>query len=188
MTTSWRRRQTKAPPRNRTRHRRSVAEGGRRSPLRSRGRSLLRDSSKIPRIATMMTARNPAGVDEIPKKRGRGRSSISRGYSSARAVRLTHPSEFTKDDNAPSRTSAEKHKSTNSDQSLTKTSQPATEIPTPSPEKTGINATATPPKEAKRSPTSHSPIKGSSTMPLRVGLSKRYRIPPLLRTMHPPKR
>lgn len=64
--------------------------------------------------------------------------------------------------------------------------QTATKIPTPSPEKENA-----PPKQQqqapKGSPTSHSPIQGSSRVPLRVGLSKRQRIPSLLRVMRPPK-
>lgn len=60
----------------------------------------------------------------------------------------------------------------------------AREIPTPSPEKEN----PAPQKDtSKGTPTSHSPIKGSSKVPLRVGLSKRQRIPSLLRVMRPPK-
>ncbi|KAK4574601.1 hypothetical protein LTR86_001442 [Recurvomyces mirabilis] len=57
--------------------------------------------------------------------------------------------------------------------------------PTPSPEKRPAPGDiSTPPP--KTSPTSHSPIKSSSVVPLRVGLSKRQRIPSLLRLMRPP--
>ncbi|GAB1727237.1 hypothetical protein NU195Hw_g305t1 [Hortaea werneckii] len=62
----------------------------------------------------------------------------------------------------------------------------AKQAPTPSPEKSGAGKSTPPPNRA--SPTSHSPIKSNSKVPYRVGLSKRQRIPSLLRTMRPPKR
>ncbi|TKA33693.1 hypothetical protein B0A50_00529 [Salinomyces thailandicus] len=60
-----------------------------------------------------------------------------------------------------------------------------TQAPTPSPEKTALPK-STPPN--KGNATSHSPIQSNSKVPLRVGLSKRQRIPSLLRTMRPLKR
>ncbi|KAI7548861.1 hypothetical protein KC343_g14719 [Hortaea werneckii] len=62
----------------------------------------------------------------------------------------------------------------------------AKQAPTPSPEKSAGGKSTPPPNRA--SPTSHSPIKSNSKVPYRVGLSKRQRIPSLLRTMRPPKR
>jgi hypothetical protein len=53
------------------------------------------------------------------------------------------------------------------------------------PEKAQSVAVKTP---TESSPTSHSPIKASSSAPLRVGLSKRSRIPPLLRMVKPVRR
>ena len=67
--------------------------------------------------------------------------------------------------------------------------QIATEIPTPSPElqpPAPAEKTAAPKKTAKVSPPAHSPIKSSSPAPYRVGLSKKHRIPSLLRVMRPP--
>jgi hypothetical protein len=67
--------------------------------------------------------------------------------------------------------------------------QIATEIPTPSPElqpPAPAEKTAAPKKPAKVSPPAHSPIKSSSPAPYRVGLSKKHRIPSLLRVMRPP--
>ncbi|KAM0712779.1 hypothetical protein Q7P35_000226 [Cladosporium inversicolor] len=63
----------------------------------------------------------------------------------------------------------------------------ATVIPTPSPEKqpSGETRTASD-KNIKASPAAHSPIKSSSPAPFRVGLSKKHRIPSLLRVMRPP--
>lgn len=68
-----------------------------------------------------------------------------------------------------------------------KPSAPAAEIPTPSPEKPTEKAKSTPQKAAS-SAAQHSPIKSSTKVPLRVGLSKRHRIPPLLRIAKPAKR
>ncbi|KAI7545007.1 hypothetical protein KC331_g6470, partial [Hortaea werneckii] len=62
----------------------------------------------------------------------------------------------------------------------------ANQAPTPSPEKSAAGKSTPPPNRA--SPTSHSPIKSNSKVPYRVGLSKRQKIPSLLRTMRPPKR
>ena len=61
----------------------------------------------------------------------------------------------------------------------------STQEPTPSPEKPAPKAATTP---AKSSPATHSPLKSNPRAPFRVGLSKRHRIPSLLRTMRPPKR
>ena len=65
----------------------------------------------------------------------------------------------------------------------------ATSMPTPSPERPAPSVTnqTTNPSAPASSPTSHSPIKSSSKVPLRVGLSKRQRIPSLLRMSKPAK-
>ncbi|KAI7192665.1 hypothetical protein KC363_g3207 [Hortaea werneckii] len=68
----------------------------------------------------------------------------------------------------------------------TETNTSAKQAPTPSPEKSAVGKSTPPPNRA--SPNSHSPIKSSSKVPYRVGLSKRQKIPSLLRTMRPPKR
>lgn len=61
------------------------------------------------------------------------------------------------------------------------------EIPTPSPEKQlSTESSGGPEKPVKPSPTTHSPIKSKSPAPYRVGLSKKHRIPSLLRVMRPP--
>lgn len=59
--------------------------------------------------------------------------------------------------------------------------------PSPSPEKPPEKPASTPSKDAKQSPTLHSPIKNTLGVPLRVGLSNRRRIPSLLKTIKPPK-
>ena len=72
----------------------------------------------------------------------------------------------------------------------TPSKQIATEIPTPSPEnpekQPPAEETVVSTKPAKVSPPAHSPIKSSSPAPYRVGLSKKHRIPSLLRVMRPP--
>lgn len=63
----------------------------------------------------------------------------------------------------------------------------ATVIPTPSPEKQpSVETKAASEQKPKASPAAHSPIKSSSPAPFRVGLSKKHRIPSLLRVMRPP--
>jgi hypothetical protein len=83
--------------------------------------------------------------------------------------------------------SAEKSIETSAAESTQAKSNSATEIPTPSPEKQpSVEAKTAPDKKTKASPTAHSPIKSSSPAPYRVGLSKKHRIPSLLRVMRPP--
>lgn len=61
------------------------------------------------------------------------------------------------------------------------------EIPTPSPEnQLSAGSSVGPEKPVKPSPATHSPIKSKSPAPYRVGLSKKHRIPSLLRVMRPP--
>lgn len=63
----------------------------------------------------------------------------------------------------------------------------AKKIPTPSPEKQpSVETKVASDKMVKASPAAHSPIKSSSPAPYRVGLSKKHRIPSLLRVMRPP--
>jgi hypothetical protein len=63
----------------------------------------------------------------------------------------------------------------------------ATVIPTPSPEKQpSVETKAAPDEKIKASPAAHLPIKSSSPAQFRVGLSKKHRIPSLLRVMRPP--
>ncbi|KAM0717202.1 hypothetical protein Q7P37_007054 [Cladosporium fusiforme] len=71
---------------------------------------------------------------------------------------------------------------------ITPTAPTSLNIPTPSPEKQAPakDNTASTSKPTKTSPTTHSPIKSSSPAPYRVGLSKKHRIPSLLRVMRPP--
>ena len=59
--------------------------------------------------------------------------------------------------------------------------------PSPSPQPPTEKTTKTQQKDSLPSPTLHSPIKSSSGVPLRVGLSRYHRIPSLLRTRMPPK-
>lgn len=126
---------------------------------------------------------NQPDEDESSKKRGRGRPRKATEESQSKAVEddaFKHTSGL----NAPAKPldgSAKQDASV--DSSPPNMTSSAANIPTPSPEKPA----PTPQEQAKASsPESHSPIKPSSKVPLRVGLSKRNRIPSLLRVMKPP--
>ncbi|KAK5696591.1 hypothetical protein LTR97_007894 [Elasticomyces elasticus] len=117
-------------------------------------------------------------ADEAPKKPGRGRK------ASTPAVKPTEVETEHEKDDAP-KTPHEPRTTNNEAVDSTRPAAPGTQEPTPSPEKIAqAKAIALPPKP---SPTSHSPLKSSSTAPLRVGLNKRQRIPPLLRSIRPVK-
>ncbi|KAK5733285.1 hypothetical protein LTR17_009774 [Elasticomyces elasticus] len=117
-------------------------------------------------------------ADEAPKKPGRGRK------ASTPAVKPTEVETVQEKDEAP-KTPHEPRTTTNEAVDSTRPAAPGTQEPTPSPEKIAqAKAVTLPPKP---SPTSHSPLKSSSTAPLRVGLNKRQRIPPLLRSIRPVK-
>ncbi|KAK5683864.1 hypothetical protein LTS10_003727 [Elasticomyces elasticus] len=117
-------------------------------------------------------------ADEAPKKPGRGRK------ASTPDVKPTEVETEHEKDEAP-KTPHEPRTTTNEAVDSTRPAAPGTQEPTPSPEKIAqAKAVTLPPKP---SPTSHSPLKSSSTAPLRVGLNKRQRIPPLLRSIRPGK-
>ncbi|KAK5746151.1 hypothetical protein LTR17_000885 [Elasticomyces elasticus] len=117
-------------------------------------------------------------ADEAPKKPGRGRK------ASTPAVKPTEVETEHEKDEAP-KTPHEPRTTTNEAVDSTRPAAPGTQEPTPSPEKIAqAKAVTLPPKP---SPTSHSPLKSSSSAPLRVGLNKRQRIPPLLRSIRPVK-
>ncbi|KAK4900043.1 hypothetical protein LTR27_002806 [Elasticomyces elasticus] len=117
-------------------------------------------------------------ADEAPKKPGRGRK------ASTSAIKPTEVETEQEKDEVP-RTPHEPRTTTNEAVNSTRPPAPGTQEPTPSPEKIAqAKAVTLPPKP---SPTSHSPLKSSSTAPLRVGLNKRQRIPPLLRSIRPVK-
>lgn len=68
------------------------------------------------------------------------------------------------------------------------TTSPAKNAPTPPPPGVGQDASTPKQKVSKTDSRSHSPIKNSSRVPLRVGLSKRQKIAPLLRMTKPKAR
>lgn len=128
---------------------------------------------------------------EPPSKRGHGRPAKTAASSeskktSKRQSKTTKPASTTdglalNDDDGTG----------NADDSAAAMQKPvssAKEMPTPSPEKAAEKAKSTPQKETKAGPTSHSPIKSSTKVPARVGLSRRQRIPSLLQTIKPAKR
>ncbi len=140
-------------------------------------------------------------VDEAPKKATRGRPKKGKAAASGKEnepVGSPQAEEYAQ----PAKDAEPLVSSTTNAQLQTpQKPQPSTqELPTPSPEKAAgkaaekptekatENAASTTQKVSKGSPTAHTPLKGSSTVPLRVGLSKRSRIPPLLRMMKPPKK
>ena len=124
-------------------------------------------------------------AEEPPKKRRQGRTTKAASKANFQDINETAAAkESGKDPEKPSNNGEEVPQPASTP---SKASAPAAEIPTPSPEKPTENANSTPQK-ATSSKTQHSPIKSSSKMPLRVGLSKRHRIPPLLRINKPPKR
>jgi hypothetical protein len=129
-------------------------------------------------------------LEKPAKKRGRGRPPKSaasvpveeeiKGAEDTSNIQL-EPHE---DEDKPS---AEKSTETPDAESTQAKPNSATVIPTPSPEKqSSVETKAAPDKKPKASPAAHSPIKSSSPAPFRVGLSKKHRIPSLLRVMRPP--
>ncbi|KAK6430117.1 hypothetical protein LTR95_013735 [Oleoguttula sp. CCFEE 5521] len=129
-------------------------------------------------------AEKPA-VDEPLKKRRRGRPSKS-GSTGNDSIDATEPNAEDDDDETADVDAA----------SATKVIQPPAEphVPTSTPpdkpaaaKKAGAPAsTPVKPLPGKNGPVSHSPIEKSSAVPLRVGLSKKKRIPSLLKIMRPP--
>ncbi|KAK5117264.1 hypothetical protein LTR62_005881 [Meristemomyces frigidus] len=153
-----------------------------------------------------------AEEQEVPTKKRRGRKPSKKTES--KSAEVVEEDERGQGDNADPSTNEDAAKLQGRDP-LSKTSQDSTDVhdealpdrdqlpeesvvfmggekrttpsalePTPSHEKIVATKTSTPPP--KSSPSSHSPIKSSSGVPLRVGLSKRQRIPSLLRVMRPP--
>ncbi|KAK3630441.1 hypothetical protein LTR56_009509 [Elasticomyces elasticus] len=116
-------------------------------------------------------------MDETSKKPGRGRK------ASTPAVKPTEVETEHEKDEAPK--TPHEPRTANEVVGSIRPAASGTQEPTPSPEKIAqAKAVTLPPKP---SPTSHSPLKSSSTGPLRVGLNKRQRIPPLLRSIRPVK-
>lgn len=130
-------------------------------------------------------------ADEPPKKRGRGRPAKAASKTKPKDAPVTMGEEEA-DKNLEKRSSKDDKAAQLSSQPAStpsKASAPAAEMPTPSPEKPSEKTNSTPQKAAS-SAAQHSPIKSSSKVALRVGLSRRHRIPPLLRMANPkpPKR
>ncbi|KAK3110416.1 hypothetical protein LTR53_015311 [Teratosphaeriaceae sp. CCFEE 6253] len=125
-----------------------------------------------------------ARVDGAPKKPARMRS---------RKVSCTAPAESVDKATEPSKGSATAIDTTPATPTVaasdTAARPPAaaTQEPTPSPDKVPtVKATTKLP--SRSSPISHSPLKSSLAVPLRVGLNRKQRIPSLLRTIRPAKK
>lgn len=130
-------------------------------------------------------------AEEVPKKRGRGR------------LRKTAAAAAPADEPEPDKAAAaaavienpkvpqdnDRNGDGANEGGTTKQAAPNTQEPTPSPEKPAKPDAALPPQKSttKASPTLHSPIKKSSKVLYRVGLSKRDRIPSLHQTLKPPR-
>ena len=173
------------------------------SPPKKRGRGRPAKATARPKVKSANKVledsededQDQSEIEEPPKKRGRGRPSKTGSRSQAKVVpeRETDNSfqapEHDENPHKPSGVEVESQNQTlKANASTPKTSQTAKKMPTPSPEKPDTQQAATSQEAAKPSPTSHSPIKNSSKVPLRVGLSRRRLIPPLLKVMKPSKR
>ncbi|KAK5165502.1 uncharacterized protein LTR77_009031 [Saxophila tyrrhenica] len=148
-------------------------------------------SAEIVRDDSDDDVRPVAEVTEAPNKATRGRPKKVNGAESEKENEPVKPPQ------GPETEPERDVNKTTEDASISTPQKPQQELPTPSPDKPAEKPTekakkspaaATSQKPTKASPTSHSPIKNSSAVPHRVGLSKRSRIPPLLRVMNPPKR
>jgi hypothetical protein len=134
---------------------------------------------------------NPQSAPENPtKKRGRGRPPksatsvpVEDDSKGADDTSNNQPEQNEDEDKPPTEKSTE----TSTADSAQAKQNSATVIPTPSSEKQpSVETQVAPEKKTKASPAAHSPIKSSSPAPFRVGLSKKHRIPSLLRVMRPP--
>lgn len=128
-------------------------------------------------------------VEAPPKKRGRGRPPKAASKTApAPEVANDEPMAGTgQGNNTAEPSNGATDAPPQSESTPSKPNASATKMPTPSPDRPTEKANATPQKAAT-SAAQHSPIKSSSKVPLRVGLSKRHRIPSLLRITRPPKR
>ena len=133
--------------------------------------------------------------EEAPKKRGRGRPAKTATEPQTQGTGepgLTKANEVPQRDQSPVRPSIEGEdallKSEETSSNIDNRKRPIGAHPALPPERSSEKPAATPEKTTKASQTMHSPIKSSTKVAYRVGLSKRHRIPPLLRTMKPPKR
>ena len=134
-------------------------------------------------------AAEDSAEEKPPKKRGRGRPAKSASTPGKKPVNKTAKAD--RMDDEPEKPADEGHEARQPEQPAStpsKPSAPATEMPTPSPEQPPEKPQSTPQKGSSHATTQHSPIKSSSKVPFRVGLSKKNRIPSLLRVMRPPKK
>lgn len=127
--------------------------------------------------------------EERPKKRGRGRPSKFESKANSEDTNAASAAKESNDEaTEPSHNDETMQPASQPESTPSKPSAPAAEMPTPSPEKPTEKAKSTPQKATSTTTQQHSPIKSSSKVPFRVGLSKRHRIPSLLRMTKPPKR
>ncbi|KAK1069140.1 hypothetical protein LTR12_014767 [Friedmanniomyces endolithicus] len=156
---------------------------------RGRGRPPKNAPSEPQAIEAVVDASEPGlkkgavEADEAPEKPARRQKSTA---SDAHTSEPANP-ELTIEGKKTPKTSNETDPNAGAAGNPAPARAPATQEPTPSPEKV-VKVIKTASLPSKSSPTSHSPLKSSSAVPLRVGLNKRQRIAPLLRSIKPVKR
>ncbi|KAK0942334.1 hypothetical protein LTR29_006098 [Friedmanniomyces endolithicus] len=156
---------------------------------RGRGRPPKNAPSELQAVEEVLRAPGPdleksaVEADEAPKKPARRQKSTTSDAHTTEPAESELPSEGKKN----LKISSEHDANACAAADPAPVRAPATQEPTPSPEKVVkvVKAASMP---SKSSPTSHSPLKSSSAVPLRVGLNKRQRIAPLLRSIKPVKR
>ncbi|KAK0277543.1 hypothetical protein LTR35_009945 [Friedmanniomyces endolithicus] len=156
---------------------------------RGRGRPPKNAPSELQAVEEVLGApgsdleKSAVEADEVPKKPARRRKSTTSDAHTTEPAESELPSEGKKN----LKISSEHDANACAAADPAPVRAPATQEPTPSPEKVVkvVKAASMP---SKSSPTSHSPLKSSSAVPLRVGLNKRQRIAPLLRSIKPVKR
>jgi hypothetical protein len=132
--------------------------------------------------------------DVEPKKRGRGRPAKAALANPSNDAEFNGPKQSIENDDIVKKIvqalGTKKGSADHSEKPAADAPKPSSIgkeniTPSPSPEKATEQTAKPPQKDAKPSPTLHSPIKSSSAVPYRVGLSNRHRIPSLLKTVKP---
>ncbi|KAK3712819.1 hypothetical protein LTR37_008910 [Vermiconidia calcicola] len=148
-------------------------------------------SAKQPLQDATLEEDDESGQHEPPSKRGRGRPAKTAASSESKETSEKQSKTTKPASNSDGLALDSDDVIGNADDFAVAMQKPvssAKEMPTPSPEKAAEKAKSTPQKETKAGPTSHSPIKSSTKVPLRLGLNRRHRIPSLLKTIKPAKR
>ena len=159
---------------------------------RAKGRTKSNKSTKIKSAERVLDdsdaeSQVTSEVDEAPKKKVRGRPAKTEPAAVVEIVKETVSS--TDIENVPEETTTVDMDDDPGEKTLNdeETRKSRTQAPTPSPEQLSKKPAAPVAKPPPRSsPTSHTPIKRSTAVPLRVGLSRSQRIPSLLQIKKQP--